>query len=168
NKMHGKLIALFAKYNLDYKKWGEDFGQALVKGLESAEGEVEKAAEALAKAVRKYFPSSPAEKGPMKDLDHWMDAFVPVLMQGVDFKALDRFMEGGMSGMGFAGRQMGANYGAGLARSLGGNAGGSATIIFANPTLIGTGLGQAAQELTPHIRKELNRVGISNVGVGLE
>lgn len=97
-----RVAAILKKFGVDARTWGTAIGIALAQGLRDSEEEVSKAADVLAKAIaRKLKLKSPAEEGPMSDLDQWWDSLIPTLMKGVDLKQLDGFgsaMAGSLAG----------------------------------------------------------------------
>jgi uncharacterized membrane-anchored protein YhcB (DUF1043 family) len=152
-KIQAKIIALLKKYGVDYRTIGKDLGYALAKGLRDAIPETVAAAKELAAAIAKYLKlASPAEQGPLSDLDKWWKNFGSTLISGMDTKDITATIDAMVA-----------------PPRISTATGGSRTEItyylnatVTTPSIIGTGLDRAADELTPHIRKVLIDVARSN------
>jgi TP901 family phage tail tape measure protein len=106
-KIMGEINDLLAANNIPLYTAGQEAIDAFKNGLESQIKELEKAARKAARAVAKYLKlKSPAEEGPLSDLDHWWDSFVPTLLQGFDPSELDHAVTGALTPIALA---VGAN-----------------------------------------------------------
>jgi TP901 family phage tail tape measure protein len=147
---HEAILKLFAKFGLAYKTWGDKFGEAIAQGLRDSLPSIEAAAAAIAAAIAKYLKlGSPAEKGPLSDLDKWWNKFVPTLMVGFRPQDLDKMLNDHLAftqSAGTIGAMANVSY---AIRSGGGAYTGGPTykIELSNPTFIGTDLRKAAEEL---------------------
>lgn len=147
DKTQRAIVKLLKGYGADMKTAGENLGKAFARGIAAAEDEVRRAAEQLAKTVARYTQlKSPAEAGPLKELDHFWDAFAPTLLRGL--RRNDDLITGTLAGTVSAPAAAGAG-GGGLHLHVG--------------TMIGSDLTQAAEE----IRRALLRKRIANVNLGL-
>lgn len=73
------------KYGITYKATGTAMGKAFAQGLREAEKDVEAAIKSLAKLIEKYLKlNSPAEEGPLSDLDRWWEPFARTLIRPLD------------------------------------------------------------------------------------
>jgi hypothetical protein len=80
DKIQKKVQNLLASYGIPMQKAGENLGKAFARGLREAADDVEAGAKKLADIVAKYLKlKSPAEKGPMSDLDRWWKPLGPML-----------------------------------------------------------------------------------------
>jgi hypothetical protein len=87
---HAKLLKLLGKHNVDLEISGFEGGQAFADGLTRAIPQVAKAGKAIAAELAKYVKlKSPAEKGPLSDLDQWWRPFVSTLLSGLDTRAIN-------------------------------------------------------------------------------
>ena len=76
-----KIIKLLGGFGIDYKKSGLALGSAFAQGLRESMKDVISAAEKLADEVRKRLKlHSPAETGPLSDLNTWWRALGPTLV----------------------------------------------------------------------------------------
>lgn len=87
-KINAKIVTLLKGFGVDMANSGELLGESFAKGLRRAERDVELAAEALAKAAQRPMRlRSPAETGPLSDLDQWWSGLAPTLVSGIDYSA---------------------------------------------------------------------------------
>lgn len=88
----GKTKGMITRLNnlaTDFLASGRNLGDNFADGLKAVLPRIGNVADALADIIAKYLKTgSPTEKGPMSDLDHWWDGFVPALEQGLDAPAL--------------------------------------------------------------------------------
>lgn len=68
----------------DAKDWGEDLIDSLVSGIENNIDKVVDAAEDVAEAIDKHMPGSPAETGPLSDLDQSGPGLVDTFADGIN------------------------------------------------------------------------------------
>jgi TP901 family phage tail tape measure protein len=84
-----QIMALYAKYGIDYQNAGRTLGAAIAAGLRDSMDEVERAAFALARVIAKHLKTkSPTEAGPMSDLNNWWGGFADTLLEGLDTKQI--------------------------------------------------------------------------------
>jgi hypothetical protein len=80
-----KITEMMKAHGLSMKGMGELMGESFAKGLRDSQKEVAKSAEALARVVQRYLKlQSPAETGPLSDLDKWWKPFAPTIVASVD------------------------------------------------------------------------------------
>lgn len=88
----GKTKGMVTRLNAlatDFLASGRNLGDSFADGLKAVLPRIGNVADALADIIAKYLKTgSPTEKGPMSDLNHWWDGFVPALEQGLDAPAL--------------------------------------------------------------------------------
>jgi len=85
DRANKKIRAMMKAHGLSMKGMGELMGNSFAKGLEEAQGEVARSAAGLARIVEKYLKlHSPAEAGPLSDLDRWWKPFAPTIVASVD------------------------------------------------------------------------------------
>lgn len=73
---------------------GRAIGEGLAAGIESSRPQAELAAAGLAQSVSSYLPRSPAEKGPLSDLDQTGFGLTQEFIRGIDSNAIqDKFRE---------------------------------------------------------------------------
>jgi hypothetical protein len=90
---HEEIMRLFHNITGDYHDAGQNLGQAFVRGLTESEGDLEGAAERLARAIAHYLQlHSPAEKGPLSTLHQWWKPFASTLVRGLDTSSIDSSM----------------------------------------------------------------------------
>jgi phage-related protein len=86
-----RVNVILKQAGVDAKFWGTAIGIALADGMRAASSEVGKAAHELAALIAKYLKlKSPAEEGPMADLDKWWKPFASTLLAGVDTGAFSK------------------------------------------------------------------------------
>lgn len=85
-KVHNKIMKLFKDaFGPNYQTAGENLGKAFAKGLREADASLSSAARDMAKLIAKYLKlGSPAEAGPLADLDKWWSPFAATLLKGLD------------------------------------------------------------------------------------
>lgn len=84
-KVQAKINKLLEKNGVDAKFWGTAVGISLAAGLKASEKAVAAAADAVAKAIAKRLKlKSPAEEGPLSDLDTWWEGLAPSLLKGIN------------------------------------------------------------------------------------
>jgi TP901 family phage tail tape measure protein len=94
DKIQKRIQALLRSYGIPMQASGKLLGQAFAKGLDDAADEVAKSAKKLAQIVEKYLRlRSPAEAGPMRDLNRWWEGLAPSLTGGIDYRAISRAAE---------------------------------------------------------------------------
>lgn len=88
-QFHNRLMKLFAANGVDMATAGELLGSAFASGLEKAIVKVIAAANKLAAAIRKILKlRSPAEEGPLSDLDTWWTSLGDTLAAQLDPRAV--------------------------------------------------------------------------------
>lgn len=96
-KLNRQILAIMAQNNIPMFQAGQQFIDELAGGLTKQIPELEKAAKAAAKAMSKYLKlRSPAEAGPLSDLDTWWAAFTPTILKGFDTSGLARAVTGAL------------------------------------------------------------------------
>lgn len=128
-----KILALLNSYGIDYESAGAALGRAFAKGLREAEIGVNKAATNVASAVSRVLRmESPAEEGPLSDLDRWWRSFAPTLLKGVDTGSIREALVGAVAPTGLG---VGARSGA---AALGASTGamGGVTVLMQNPQFL--------------------------------
>jgi hypothetical protein len=86
-----RVNVVLKQAGVDAKFWGTAIGIALADGMREASGEVKNAAQDLAALIARYLKlKSPAEAGPMSDLDKWWTPFASTLLAGVDTGAFSK------------------------------------------------------------------------------
>jgi len=126
------------------KESGKAIVGELAKGIEESKPKAELAAAGLAKSVSSYLPRSPAEKGPLSDLDQTGFGLTQEFIKGIDGSAIQNKFEEVMNPPSkFAGVDMG------------GSGGNSSTNAVYSPTynLSGTPPENFIAELEKHDRK---------------
>lgn len=89
---------LSAALTTDYKDSGRVAAETFAGGIRSAIPDIEAAAREAAAAAAKYLKlHSPADEGPLSDLDQWWKPFVPTLLKGLDTSAIDKAVTGALS-----------------------------------------------------------------------
>jgi TP901 family phage tail tape measure protein len=182
-KLQKIIGGVFAEFGITYKQAGKNLGVAFAEGMEQAFDKVEKTAKAIAALVEKYLRvKSPTKAGPMSDLDTWWAKLPETLvgsmnvsditggLDAVGKKLRDSLAVVGGDGGSIANAVVGggrSRHGHGLSSHwVGPPVGGDVHVHFHGP-VIGTGLEQAAHELTPHIRAGLLRTKGRNGSLGL-
>jgi TP901 family phage tail tape measure protein len=85
-----KVKELMREHGLAMKPMGELMGESFAKGLRDSQKEVAKSAAALAKVVQRYLKlHSPADEGPLSDLDKWWKPFAPTIVASVDTRRVE-------------------------------------------------------------------------------
>lgn len=85
DKANKELVKLMKSHGVSFRDAGADLGRDFARGLEEQKDRVENAARALANVVARYLKTrSPAEEGPLADLDQWWKPLVPTLTAQVD------------------------------------------------------------------------------------
>lgn len=150
-----KIVALLNSYGVTYKGAGRSLGAAFAEGLEESIGRIEAAAGRMAAAVAKYLKlKSPAETGPLSDLDRWWAPFASTLVSGLDTSPISRAASA-MAGGVHPGIGTGLSSTGSLA-SVGAGAAGNVTVYHVQGSLI------SERELDERIREgviEQSRVG---------
>lgn len=143
---HKKIMKLFKQFKIDYADTGKILGAAIVSGLRDSLGDVEKAAADIANIIKKYLKlRSPAEKGPLSDLNHWFDNFADTLLSGVDMRDFAKW-SGGAAATAGVGAMSGGAYATG----------GGDTININVENLYGTderAVRNLARQLEPHLNR---------------
>lgn len=130
-----KIIALLNSYGVTYKGSGRALGVAFAEGLEESIGRIEAAAARMAGIVSKYLKlRSPAEKGPLSDLDTWWDKFGTTLVSGLNVAPITQAASA-MAGLPYATMGAGLSYTGSLASAPAGYAG-NTTIYQVQGSLI--------------------------------
>lgn len=146
---NAKILALFRSFIPGYKGSGKSLGVAFAQGLTESIGAVSAAAEGVADAAGKKLKlKSPAEEGPMADLDRWWRPFAATLLEGFDPSAISDALTRGIPTPG--GSDLGATAAATGAR-------GGDTYNFEFPQYVGS-----RDELIRVVRSELYRVKSRN------
>jgi len=97
-KAHTAIMALFKKFGVEYSDAGAALGDAFAAGLRSKTKAVQDAAEALAAAAARPIKlRSPAEVGPLSQLDHFWDKFVPTLTSGLNLSGMTAAVAGAVT-----------------------------------------------------------------------
>ena len=97
-KAHTAIMALFKKFGVEYSDAGAALGDAFAAGLRSKTKAVQDAAEALAAAAARPIKlRSPAEVGPLAQLDHFWDKFVPTLTSGLNLSGMTAAVAGAVT-----------------------------------------------------------------------
>lgn len=150
-----KIVALLRSYGVTYRGAGKSLGDAFAAGLEESIGRIEAAARRAAEAVAKYLKlRSPAEVGPLSDLDKWWSAFGTTLVSGLNVAPIEH-AAAAMAGIPYG------NVGTGLAMtgsaaSVGAPSSGNVTIYQVHGSLI------SERQLDERIREgviEQGRIG---------
>ena len=76
-----------------FYKTGNNLGQAFAEGILNSIEKIEQAGRILAQTIAKYLPKSPAEKGPLSNLDKVGPALVDTIAKGIDPKPIERALE---------------------------------------------------------------------------
>lgn len=93
-----RMVKTIRNFSKNFRYSGNILLDELIKGIEAKKGPLAKAAKSVADILRQYLQlNSPADKGPLSDLDHWFDALAPTLASGIDTSAIDREL-GSLSG----------------------------------------------------------------------
>jgi len=88
-KIHRQILALLKKNGVDVASAGQLMGESLALGMQRALAAIRKAAEQIARLLQRLLKlKSPAEEGPLSDLDHWWDSLADTLLAGVDFEEI--------------------------------------------------------------------------------
>lgn len=78
-----QIIALLKSYGITYKASGRALGMGFAQGLRESEADILREARKIANQVAKILKlSSPAEEGPLSDLDTWWTPFARTLLSG--------------------------------------------------------------------------------------
>lgn len=89
-QINQQIIALLNAYGVDYKAAGIALGTAFASGLIATKNAIANAAKEIAQVIERYLKThSPAKEGPLSDLHHWWDGFVPTLVSGLNQGALE-------------------------------------------------------------------------------
>ena len=79
------ILAVLRANGIDFLNAGQRLGDLFAQGLKNSVDTVGNAAGKVATAAQAYLKlHSPAEKGPLSDLDKWWNNFAPTLTQGID------------------------------------------------------------------------------------
>jgi hypothetical protein len=82
----------------DFLSSGRNLGDNFATGLTEVLPRIGAAGKAIADILKDYLKTgSPTKRGPMSDLDHWWDGFVPALEDGLDTPALASTIAGASS-----------------------------------------------------------------------
>ena len=163
---HAKIMGIFkSEFGPDFKEAGQNLGAGFAKGLTESMAGMQRAAAQLAGMIASYLKlRSPAERGPLADLDRWWKPLAPTLLSGLDVNAIDRALSDAI------GRPVTAPIGAGAFASAGrgaGARGGDVHIHLHGGTYIGGNPEGVARELAGPIRSELLRTKQANGTLGL-
>jgi len=71
----------------DAKQWGKDLIQEFIDGIQAKISELENKLDSVEQKIRDRFPGSPAETGPLKDLDKTGPALIEEFSSGVEGSA---------------------------------------------------------------------------------
>lgn len=86
----GSIKTMYERFANRMRVAGANIGKSIAEGLESARGDLRGAAAGLANLLADFLKTaSPTKKGPMADLDKWMNGFAPALMTGLDTAAIE-------------------------------------------------------------------------------
>ncbi len=123
-----KIIALLNSYGITYKNSGRALGHAFADGLEESIGRIEAAAGRMARIVASYLKlKSPAETGPLSDLDRWWSGFGSTLVSGLNMTPINQAASA-MAGLPYASIGPGLSHTGSLASVNAGVAG--STVIY--------------------------------------
>ena len=127
----------------DFKDYGDDAGKTYKTQLMDSLGGIgESLAQKLANELKPYLEMhSPADKGPLSEIDKWFEGFAPALVDGMDTKAVAQ-----------AGEQMAAMLSPGAPGGAG--RGGGAVVI--NVQVNGNEL--SAKDFARKLQPELDRL----------
>lgn len=141
-----KITATLRAHGVNYKSAGELLGKAFARGMRESFAEVERTAEAMARLVAKYLRlKSPADEGPLSDLDGWWKGFASTLVSSLNSRDIEAALAGLVSSRAYAAPSFRASS-AGMA-GTGGRGGGSSTIIYVGGSVL------AERELLELVRK---------------
>jgi TP901 family phage tail tape measure protein len=86
-----KIIALLRAHGITYQSAGHALGRAFATGLRESMADVRAAVQDIAELVARYLRlRSPAQAGPLSDLDQWWNKFASTLVRGVDISPIER------------------------------------------------------------------------------
>lgn len=126
-----QILALLRKNGITYQSIGATLGHAYAQGLRDSVGDIRSAAQHIAHVIAQYLKlGSPAEKGPLSDLNEWWSPFARTLVSGLDTSPVTRAA-------------------AGLAGSVGNSMGVGSS--FASSGLAAAGVGSAVLENHVHV-----------------
>lgn len=146
------ITNLLNGYGLTYQNIGRALGDAYVTGMKESFGDLVKMLHQMANLIAKYLKiKSPAERGPLSDLNHWWDNFADTLTAGLDMRPIEQASRS-MAGVS-AGAMSGARYGP--------SAAGASTVVIPlyNPVFLGQDR-EMARKLAETVKPHLDR-GIS-------
>jgi multidrug efflux pump subunit AcrA (membrane-fusion protein) len=134
-KINEEITTLLNNYGIDYQAAGAILGTSFAHGLRDARASIVKEIMAIAKIIRRYLRlKSPAERGPLHDLNKWWRPFAPTLLSGLDTDAIRR---GALSAVSGVGPSIGGMYSrGGLSPAVGGAQAGTIVNVY-NPVLLG-------------------------------
>lgn len=151
-----RILAVLKEYLGDYKASGSGVGYAIAAGLDESIRSVEEAARRVAAAIARYLKmNSPAEKGPLSDLDTWAKGFAPTWLKSLGVGQINR----ALADLALASPRSTPAFAA-----AGGLGGGGVTV---NVHVDGALLGSTVPEVAETIRRELHRTQRRNGTVGL-
>lgn len=85
------IMNVLQGYGITYFNIGKQLGDAYTSGMAESFTNLAKMLRQMAGIIAKYLKiKSPAEKGPLSDLDHWWDGFTDTLVSGLDTAPLER------------------------------------------------------------------------------
>jgi hypothetical protein len=135
---HKRIMELFRKFGVDYRGSGLTLGKEFARGILDAESDVGRAAAQIAAAAAARLKlRSPAEEGPMSDLDKWWKPFAETLLTPL---RPGLFSSGIDSALGTP------------AAGLAGRGSGTVQVTIVNPTFL-TGDRNAARELAYQVEE---------------
>lgn len=86
----GAVKTMYERFANRMRVAGANIGKSIAEGLNDARGDLRGAAAGLANLLADFLKTaSPTKKGPMADLDKWMNGFAPALMTGLDTAAIE-------------------------------------------------------------------------------
>jgi hypothetical protein len=86
----GAVLASVKRFANRMRVSGANIGKSIADGLNESKGELRGAARGLADLLEDFLRTrSPSKKGPLSNLDTWMDGFTPALMSGMDTAAME-------------------------------------------------------------------------------
>lgn len=104
------ILRVLRSFDKGFKNSGKLLGVNFAAGLAATQKKVTKAARAIALAIQRILKlNSPAEEGPLSDLDKWWTPFSDTLLKGVDTRPLATTMTGAVTPPAAATSQRGAS-----------------------------------------------------------
>ena len=104
------ILRVLRSFDAGFKNSGKLLGVNFAAGLAATQKKVVRAARAIALAIQRILKlNSPAEEGPLSDLDKWWTPFSDTLLKGVDTRPLATTMAGAVTPPAAATSQRGAS-----------------------------------------------------------